>query len=90
LEFRHLGFRPLGFSHLGLRHLGFRRLGFRHLGFRHLGFRHLGFRHLGYSFVQLGFNFSNRVTDTLESSSILIYFSKHMSLYTRSVGRMPQ
>ncbi len=26
------------------------------------------------SFEQLGFNLSNRVTDTLESSSILIYF----------------
>jgi hypothetical protein len=38
-------------------------------------------------FVQLGYNFSNEVTDTLEYSSILIYFNKHMSLYTQKVGR---
>jgi hypothetical protein len=43
----------------------------------------------GHTFVLLGFNLSNGVTDTLESSSILIYFSKHMSLYTQKVGRMP-
>jgi hypothetical protein len=30
--------------------------------------------------VQLGFNLSNGVTDTLQSSSKLIYFSKHMGL----------
>jgi hypothetical protein len=42
-----------------------------------------------YVFVQLAFNFCNGVTDTLESSTILIYFSKHMSLYTQKVGRMP-
>jgi hypothetical protein len=29
------------------------------------------------------------VTDTLESSTILIYFSKHMSLYRHKVGRTP-
>ncbi len=40
--------------------------------------------------MQLGFNLSNRVSDTLESSSILIYFRKHMGLYTQNVGRMPQ
>ncbi len=41
-------------------------------------------------FVLSAFNLSNGVTDTLESSSVLIYFSKHMSLYTQNVGRMPQ
>jgi hypothetical protein len=41
-------------------------------------------------FVQLGFNLSNGVTDTLESSTILIYSDKHMSLYTQSLGRMPK
>ncbi len=40
--------------------------------------------------MQLGFNLSNGVTDTLESSSILMYFSKHMDLYTWNVGRMPK
>jgi hypothetical protein len=33
-------------------------------------------------FMQLGFNLSNGVTDTLESSTILIYFKSRMSLYT--------
>ncbi len=33
-------------------------------------------------FVQLGFNLSNGVTDTLDSSSILMYSKLHMSLYT--------
>jgi hypothetical protein len=41
-------------------------------------------------FMHLAFNLSNGVTDTLESSTILIYFNKHMSLYTQKVGRMPQ
>jgi hypothetical protein len=35
------------------------------------------------NFVQLGFNLSNGVTDTLESSSILIYLKTHMGLYTQ-------
>ncbi len=39
--------------------------------------------------VQLGFNLSNRVTDTLESSLILIYSGKHTSLCTLNVDRMP-
>jgi hypothetical protein len=38
--------------------------------------------------MQLAFNLSNGVTDTLESSTILIYSRKHMSLYTQSVDRM--
>jgi len=42
-----------------------------------------------YIFVQLAFNLSNGVTDRLESSTILIYSDKHMSLYTQSVGRTP-
>ncbi len=37
----------------------------------------------------IGFNLSNGVTDTLESSTILIYSDKHMSLYTLSLGRIP-
>ncbi len=41
-------------------------------------------------FVQLDFNLSNGVTDTLESNSILIYFTKQMSLYTQNVGRTQQ
>jgi hypothetical protein len=32
--------------------------------------------------VQLGFNLSNGVTDTLESSSILIYSLTHEFIYT--------
>ncbi len=36
-------------------------------------------------FVQLGFNLSNGVTDTLESSSILIYLKLHMGLYTQMI-----
>ena len=35
------------------------------------------------SFVQMGFNLSNGVTDTLESSSILIYFETRKSILTR-------
>jgi hypothetical protein len=34
-------------------------------------------------FVQLGFNLSNGVTDTLESSSILIYPKLHTGLFTQ-------
>jgi hypothetical protein len=34
--------------------------------------------------MQLDFNLSNGVTDTLESSRILIYSDKHMSIYTLS------
>jgi hypothetical protein len=45
---------------------------------------------VGNYFMQLGFNLSNKVTDTLESSSVLMYLSKHMGLYTWRVGRMPQ
>jgi hypothetical protein len=33
-------------------------------------------------------NLTNRITDTLESSSILIYSKEYMSLYTQSLGRM--
>ncbi len=36
--------------------------------------------------VQLAFNLSNGVTDTLESSSILIYLEIHMGLYTQKGG----
>jgi hypothetical protein len=39
--------------------------------------------------VQLGFNLSNRVTDTLESSSILTYLVQVKSIYTQSSGRKP-
>jgi hypothetical protein len=38
------------------------------------------------SAVPLGFKLSNIVTDTLESSSILIYFEAHMGLYTQEDG----
>jgi hypothetical protein len=41
-------------------------------------------------FMQLAFNLSNRVTDTLESSTILIYSKSHMTSYTQMVGRMPR
>ncbi len=41
-------------------------------------------------FMQLAFNLSNRVTDTLESSKILIYSEKHVSLNTQSLGKMPK
>ena len=37
------------------------------------------------TFVQLGFNLSNRVTDTLESSSTLIYLKLHTGLYTQLI-----
>jgi len=37
--------------------------------------------------MQLGFNLSNRVTDTLESSSILIYFETHMGSFTQNRAR---
>ena len=43
-----------------------------------------------FSFAHLAFNLSIRVTGKIESNTILIYFSKHMSLYTQKVGRMPQ
>ncbi len=33
--------------------------------------------------MQLGFNLSNGVTDTLETSTILIYSDEYMSLYTQ-------
>ncbi len=36
--------------------------------------------------VQLGFDLSNGVTDTLESSLVLTYSEKHMGLYTQSMG----
>ncbi len=39
--------------------------------------------------MQLGYNLSNGVTDTLESSSILIYFETHVGLYTQEGGQMP-
>jgi hypothetical protein len=39
-------------------------------------------------FVQLGFNLSNGVPDTLESSTILIYLETRMSLYTQRCGEM--
>ncbi len=39
-------------------------------------------------FMQLGFNSSNGVTDTIETSSILIYSDEHMSLFTQSLGGM--
>jgi len=42
-----------------------------------------------YIFMQLTFNLSNAVTDTLESSTILIYSAEHISLYTKSLGRLP-
>ena len=41
-------------------------------------------------FVQLAFNLSNRVTDTLESSTILIYSKSQLGLNTQMVGRMPR
>jgi hypothetical protein len=37
------------------------------------------------TFVQLGFNLSNRVTDTLESSSTLIYLKLLIGLYTQLI-----
>ncbi len=40
--------------------------------------------------MKYGLKLNNGVTDTLESSSVLIYFSKCMSLYTQNVGRTPQ
>ncbi len=36
------------------------------------------------AFVQLGFDLSYGVPDTLESSSILIYLETHMGLYTQN------
>jgi len=41
---------------------------------------------IGAIFVLLGFNLSNIETDTLESTSILIYFQTHMGLYTQEGG----
>ncbi len=40
-------------------------------------------------FMQLAFNLSNGVTDTLESSTILLNPRKHMGLYTQNVDRTP-
>ncbi len=40
--------------------------------------------------MQLAFNLNNRVTDTFQSSSVLIYSKKRMSLYAQSVARMPR
>jgi hypothetical protein len=40
-------------------------------------------------FVQLCFNLSNGVTDTLESSTKLIYLETHKSIYTQQSGKMP-
>jgi hypothetical protein len=39
-----------------------------------------------HDFVQLAFNLSNGVADTLESSSILIYLETHMCLYVQKLG----
>jgi hypothetical protein len=41
-------------------------------------------------FCAVGFNLNNGVTDTLESSTILIYSDERMSLYTQSLGSMPK
>ncbi len=38
-------------------------------------------------FMQLGFNLNNGVTDTLESSSILIYLKSQMGLNTQRIWR---
>ncbi len=40
----------------------------------------------GYCFVQLDCNLSNGVTDTLESSSMLIYFQTGKSIDTQKSG----
>ncbi len=37
----------------------------------------------GYFFMQLGFNMSNGITDTLESNSILIYLVHVKGIYTQ-------
>jgi hypothetical protein len=42
-----------------------------------------------YTFVQLAFNLSNGVTDTLESSTVLLYLKSCTVLYTQMVGRLP-
>ncbi len=42
-----------------------------------------------YIFMQLAFNLSDKVTDTLKSNTKLIYSAEHMSLYTKSLGRLP-
>ncbi len=34
----------------------------------------------------IGFNLSNRVTNTIESSSVLIYSELHTGLYTQEMG----
>jgi hypothetical protein len=39
--------------------------------------------HIHKTFMQLGFNLSNRVTDKLESSIILIYWFKSKVIYKR-------
>ncbi len=38
------------------------------------------------TFMQLGFKLSNGVTDTLESSKILIYWFKAKGIYTQKVS----
>ncbi len=45
--------------------------------------------YISHFFLQLAFNLSNGVTDTLEFSSILFYSKLNMSLYTQMVGKMP-
>jgi hypothetical protein len=39
--------------------------------------------------MQLGLKLINEVTDTLESSSILVYFETRKSIYTQKGGQMP-
>jgi hypothetical protein len=39
--------------------------------------------------MKLGFNLSNGITNTLESSTILIYLETRMSLYIQRCGEMP-
>ncbi len=43
-------------------------------------------KHVHSIFVQLGFNLSNGVTGTLDSSSKLIYLETRKSIYTRKSG----
>jgi hypothetical protein len=43
--------------------------------------------HICLFLLQLPFNLSNGVTDTLESSSVLIYLETHKGLYTQMVAR---
>jgi len=44
---------------------------------------------LDQAYRAIGFYLSNRVTGTLESSSILICLEAHMGFYTREGGKMP-